>query len=117
MNFRVTCAVAIAACLFGYAPAMAADLTAVSDVPNAAAPADAAAPAADDSSQSYVRTAQFVLPQPANAVQDGLHNDHRWPAMAHCINQATPADFNNCLASAFLQDGTGNSLALLPRRR
>lgn len=42
-------------------------------------------------------------------VQDGLHSDHRWAAMEHCINGTSQADFNRCLATAFLQDGTGSS--------
>jgi hypothetical protein len=132
MNTRLICAVALTACLFGNAPVMAADWNApvanntpvannapaANEMPNlrsTAAPADGKVQTADP--QSYVRTAQFNMSQPSGSVQDGLHDDHRWPAMERCINQTTPADFNTCLASAFMQDGTGHSLSLLSRGR
>jgi hypothetical protein len=46
--------------------------------------------------------------------QDGLHSDHRWSAMERCINGTNQAEFNACLANAFLQDGTGASRYLGP---
>jgi hypothetical protein len=131
MTYRLTCAVALTACLFG-APAMAADWSAwtapvanapaaneVSNPAAAPAPVEGTAPApAQTNEPGYVRTAQFTtVSAPSAPLQDGLRNDHRWPAMERCINSATPAEFNNCLASAFMQDGTGHSLSLLPRRR
>ncbi len=123
MNYRLTCAAALVVSLIMNVPAIAADwnlapVNAGAPKPATLAPdttAQGNAAPVDTSTQAYVKTAEFTVQSPAEPIQDGLHADHRWAAMERCINTASQAMFNSCLASAFLQDGTGLSGSL--RRR